>query len=190
MKNFLIGLGVLVVLGLMLFGWYKNGYNQAIALDEQVKSSWAQVENQLQRRFDLVPNLVSTVKGYAHHEAQIFTDITKLRSQWQAAPTLPDKVKMANQLSGMLTRLIAVSENYPDLKSNQNFLELQVQLEGTENRISVERMRYNQSVQAFNSFRRSFFGRFFCAQTGLTDEPVVYFKVKEVSKEVPQASFY
>lgn len=188
MKNFLIGLGVLVVFGFMLFGWYKDGYNQAIALEEQVHESWAQVENQMQRRFDLVPNLVSTVKGYAKHEAQIFTDITKLRSQWAGASSLPDKVKTANQLSGMLTRLIAVSENYPDLKANQNFLELQAQLEGAENRISVERMRYNQAVQALNSFRRSFFGRFFCSQAEVT-EPVVYFKADERASILPPVSF-
>ena len=188
MKNFLIGLGVLVVFGLILFGWYKGGYNQAIALDEQVKSSWAQVENQLQRRFDLVPNLVATVKGYASHETQIFTEVTKLRTQWMSAPSVPEKVEAANQLTGMLSRLIAVSENYPDLKANQNFLELQSQLEGTENRISVERMRYNQAVQSFNAFQRSFFGRFFCAQTGL-NQPAVYFKADERSKEVPKVSF-
>ena len=167
MKNFLIVIGVLAVLGLTVFGWYKNGYNNAIALDEQVKSSWAQVENQLQRRFDLIPNLVNTVKGYAAHENQIFTEVTKLRSQWASAPTVGEKVEAANQLTGVLSRLIAVSENYPDLKANQNFLELQAQLEGTENRISVERMRYNQAVQIFNAYQRSFFGRFFASQTSV-----------------------
>ena len=88
MKNFMIVMGVLAVVGLMVFGWYKNGYNRVITLDEQVKSSWAQVENQLQRRFDLVPNLINTVKGYASHESQIFTEVTKLRSQWASAPTV------------------------------------------------------------------------------------------------------
>lgn len=188
MKNFLIVLGVLTVLALGIFGWYKNGFNRAIGLDEQVKSSWAQVENQLQRRFDLIPNLVNTVKGYAKHESDIFTEVTKLRTQWAAAPTVAEKVETANQLTGVLSRLIAVSENYPDLKANQNFLQLQVQLEGTENRISVERMRYNQAVQMFNAFQRSFFGRFFCSQTGLM-QPAVYFKADERSKEVPQVQF-
>ena len=188
MKNFMIVIGVLAVVGLMVFGWYKNGYNRVITLDEQVKSSWAQVENQLQRRFDLVPNLVNTVKGYASHESQIFTEVTKLRSQWASAPTVPEKVEAANQLTGVLSRLIAVSENYPDLKASQNFLELQAQLEGTENRISVERMRYNQAVQLFNAYQRSFFGRFFSSQTGLM-QPAVYFKTDERSKEVPKVTF-
>lgn len=188
MKNFWIVIGVLVVVGFMAFGWYKSGYNRAIMLDEQVKSSWAQVENQLQRRFDLVPNLINTVKGYASHENQLFTEVTKLRSQWSAAPTVSEKVEAANQLTGVLSRLIAVSENYPDLKANQNFLELQAQLEGTENRISVERMRYNQSVQIFNAYQRSFFGRFFASQTGLM-QPAVYFKADEGSKEAPKVTF-
>lgn len=188
MKNLFVALGVLAVLALGIFGWYKNGYNRAIALDEQVKSSWAQVENQLQRRFDLIPNLVNTVKGYAAHEKQILTEITQLRSQWGAAPSVADKVEVANQLTGMLSRLIAVSENYPDLKANQNFLQFQVQLEGTENRISVERMRYNQAVQVFNAYQRSFFGRFFTAQAGV-NQPAVYFKADEKSKEVPQVNF-
>lgn len=188
MKNVLIVFGVLAVLALGIFGWYKNGFNRAIALDEQVKSSWAQVENQLQRRFDLVPNLVNTVKGYASHESNLFMEVTKLRTQWANAPTVAQKVETANQLNGVLSRLIAVSENYPDLKASQNFLQLQAQLEGTENRISVERMRYNEAVRMFNAFQRSFFGRFFASQTGLT-QPAVYFKADERSKEVPNVQF-
>jgi LemA protein len=188
MKNFLIVLAVIAGIGLMLFGWYKNGYNTMIRLDEQVKSSWAQVENQLQRRFDLIPNLVNTVKGYAAHEKNLLTEVTKLRTQWAAAPTQPEKVEAANQLTGALSRLIAVAENYPDLKANQNFLTLQSQLEGTENRIAVERMRYNSAVQGFNAYQRSFFGRFFASSTGLT-QPAVYFKIDEAAKAVPQVNF-
>lgn len=188
MKNFLAFIAVIVVVGLVVFGWYKQGFNRINTLDEQVKSSWAQVENQLQRRFDLIPNLVSTVKGYASHESQIFTEVAKLRSQWAAAPTVPEKVEAANQLSSALSRLIAVSENYPQLKANQNFSELQAQLEGAENRIAVERMRYNQAVQTFNAYQRSFFGRFFASHTGLT-QPAVYFKADERSKEVPKVTF-
>jgi LemA protein len=188
MKNFLIVLAVIAGIGLMLFGWYKNGYNTVISLDEQVKSSWAQVENQLQRRFDLIPNLVNTVKGYASHEKGLLTEVTKLRSQWSAAPSIADKVDTANQLTGALGRLIAVSENYPDLKANQNFLELQSQLEGTENRISVERMRYNQAVQTFNAYQRSLFGQFFAGRAGL-NQPAVYFKVDEAAKTAPKVEF-
>jgi len=188
MKNFLIVLAVLAGIGLVIFGWYKSGYNHMIALDEQVKSSWAQVENQLQRRFDLIPNLVNTVKGYAAHENQILTEVTRLRSQWAAAPTVPEKVEAANQLTAALSHLIVVSENYPNLKADQTFLTLQSQLEGTENRIAVERMRYNQSVQMFNAYQRSLFGRFFASQVGL-NQPAVYFKAEEAAKTVPKVSF-
>jgi len=181
MKNVLIVLGVIVFLGFIAFGWYQGGYNQMVGLDQGVKSSWAQVENQLQRRYDLIPNLVNTVKGYAAHEKDILEEVTRLRSQWGQAATVPDKVAAANSLSGALSRLLMVSENYPNLKADQNFLALQSQLEGTENRIAVERMRYNESVQAFNSYQKSLFGRFFASQTGLTGE-AIYFKT-----ETPQA---
>lgn len=188
MKNVWIVLGVIAVLFLMAFMWYKDGYNRAIALDEQVKSSWAQVENQLQRRFDLIPNLVNTVKGYAAQEQEIFTEVTRLRSQWGQAQSVPEQVDTANALGSALSRLLVVAENYPALKSNQNFLALQTQLEGTENRIAVERMRYNEAVQGFNSFQRSFFGRVFTAQAGLT-EPAVYFKSQEAAQVAPVVNF-
>ena len=136
------------------------------------------MENQLQRRFDLIPNLVSTVKGYAAHEKGIFEEVTRLRSQWGQAASIPDKVAAANSLGGALSRLLMVSENYPNLKADQSFLELQSQLEGTENRIAVERMRYNQAVQQFNSYQQSLFGSFFASATHLT-QPAVYFKAPE-----------
>lgn len=189
MKNIWIALGVIVVLGIVAFSWYQGGYNQIVALDQQVKSSWAQVENQLQRRFDLIPNLVSTVKGYAAHEKGILEEVTRLRSQWGQAATVPDKVAAANDLSGALSRLLMVSENYPNLKADQNFLALQSQLEGTENRIAVERMRYNEAVQVFNSYQKSLFGRFFASKTGLTQE-AVYFKTETpAAREVPKVAF-
>ncbi len=188
MNKGLIALIVIVVLGLMAFGWYQSGYNQMIALDQQVKSSWAQVENQLQRRFDLIPNLVNTVKGYATHEKGILEEVTRLRSQWGKAANIPDKVAAANSLGGALSRLLLVTENYPNLKANENFLELQSQLEGTENRIAVERMRYNQSVQQFNTYQQSLFGSFFASMTHLT-QPAVYFKAPEKSQEAPVVQF-
>ena len=160
MKNFLIGLGVLVVFGLILFGWYKGGYNQAIALDEQVKSSWAQVENQLQRRFDLVPNLVATVKGYASHEKDTLEAVTNARAKatsmnLDVSKATPDQIKAyadaQGSLSQALGKLLMVSENYPALKADRNFSELQAQLEGTENRITVARQRYIVAVQGFNN---------------------------------------
>ncbi len=189
MKNiWLIVLGAILVVGVILFGWYKGGYDQAIALDENVKQSWSQVENQLQRRNDLIPNLVETVKGFATHEKTIFTEVARLRSQWGEAKNIDQKIATANEMTGALTRLLFVAENYPQLKSNENFLSLQAQLEGTENRIAVERMRYNQSIENFNRFRRSFFGRFFAAQAGV-DKEAIYFKAVEAATRAPQVKF-
>ncbi len=188
MKKIWIVLGVVFVVVFMAFGWYKGGYNQAIAKDEEVKSAWAQVENQLQRRNDLIPNLISTVKGFASHEKELFTEVTRLRSQWGKSASIGAKVENANAMSGALSRLLLVAENYPQLKSNENFLALQAQLEGTENRIAVERMRYNRSVKDFNRFQRLFFGRFFAAQAGVT-KPAVYFEADEAASKVPEVKF-
>ena len=187
MKYFWMFLAGIVLIGFMVFGWYRQGYDQAIRLDEQVKSAWAQVENQLQRRNDLIPNLVNTVKGFAAQEKSILTEVTRLRSQWGEAKSVSDKIDTANQLSSALSRLLMVSENYPQLKSNENFMALQSQLEGTENRIAVERMRYNEAVQSLNSFHRSFFGRFFASSANV-GEPV-YFKAVESAKQVPTVNF-
>lgn len=188
MKKIWIVVAVIAVLGVMIFGWYQGGFNTIVSLNEQVKSSWAQVESQLQRRFDLVPNLVNTVKGYANHEEGVFTEVTKLRSQWGQAATVPEKVEAANALSAAMGRLLLVSENYPQLKADQNFLELQSQLEGTENRIAVERMRYNKDAQQFNTYRLSFMGRFFAGQTGLNQE-AAYFKAEQQAQQAPKVAF-
>lgn len=188
MKKLLIIVGVVLLILLSVFGWIKGGYDQAVSIDENVKSSWAQVENQLQRRNDLVPNLVNTVKGYASQEKEIFTEVARLRSQWGEAKTINEKVDASNQMNGALSRLLLVAENYPQLKSNQNFLALQSQLEGTENRISVERMRYNSSVQMLNTYQRKFFGRFFCNMAGIT-EPAKYFEADKAAQKVPQVQF-
>ncbi|OGW76077.1 MAG: LemA family protein, partial [Omnitrophica bacterium RBG_13_46_9] len=145
-------------------------------------------ENQLQRRNDLIPNLVNTVKGYMTHEQQTFTEITKLRSQWGQAQTRKEKIDTANQLTDTLSKLLLVVENYPELKANQNFLSLQAQLEGTENRIAVERMRYNKAVQTFNAYQRTIFGSFFCNLRGLK-EPRIYFEAAEGAKVVPEVRF-
>ena len=182
---------VLIAVGIALLifgGWFLRGLNTPVLLDEQVNSGWAQVENQLQRRNDLVPNLVNTVKGYMTYEQKTFTDITKLRSQWGKAQTPEEKIGAANGMSGALSRLLLVVENYPELKANQNFLSLQAQLEGTENRIAVERMRYNNAVKVFNAYRRTIFGGLLCGFRGLR-EPRVYFEVAEGAKEVPEVKF-
>ena len=188
MKTLWIVLGVIVLVVLMIGGWLIGGLNQVVLLDEAVNSAWAQVENQLQRRNDLIPNLVNTVKGYAGHEKELLTKVTELRSQWGKAATREEKIETANQMSGVLSRLLLVAENYPDLKANQNFLALQSQLEGTENRIAVERMRYNNGVKVFNAYRRTVFGGFFASLRGL-NQPREYFEIADSAKEVPVVKF-
>jgi len=188
MKTLWIVLGVIVLVALMIGGWIIGGLNHVVRLDESVNSAWAQVENQLQRRNDLIPNLVNTVKGYAAQEKDVFTKVTELRSQWGKATTQAQKMETANQITGALSRLLLVAENYPQLKSNQNFLTLQSQLEGTENRIAVERMRYNRAVKAFNAYRRTVFGGMFASMRGL-NEPREYFEADESAKGVPKVEF-
>ncbi len=152
----LIVLAVILIVGIGLYSKVKGTYNQLVGLDEGVKGKWAQVENQLQRRFDLIPNLVSTVKGYAAHEKDVLTEVTNARSRVGGAGSVPDKMEANNGLSSALARLLVVVERYPDLKADQNFLKLQDELAGTENRIAVERKRYNDAVVVFNTKLRSF----------------------------------
>ena len=153
MKTVLIVLVVLLALGGCS---YIGMRNSLVTMDENVNSAWAQVETVLQRRYDLIPNLVNTVKGYAKHESGVFEEVTRLRSQWGEAKTQADKVQAANQIEGALSKLLLVSENYPELKANQNFIALQDELAGTENRIAVERRRYNDIVKEFNASIRRF----------------------------------
>ncbi len=180
----IITVGVLLILG----GWFIGGLNRVVILDENVNQGWAQVENQLQRRNDLIPNLVNTVKGYAAHEKELFTKVTQLRSQWGKAATRGEKIAAAKEMGGALSRLLLVAENYPTLKASENFLTLQSQLEGTENRIAVERRRYNQAVMAFNAYRRTVFGSLFAGIRGL-NKPAEYFEAEERAKEVPEVKF-
>ena len=159
MKKTLIIVGVIILILIVIpLSIVKGNYNKFVGLQEGVDAQWANVETVLQRRFDLIPNLVNTVKGFAEQEKGIFTEVTRLRSQWASAGTPDEKVGVANQMQGALGRLMLVAENYPDLKSNQNFLALQDELAGTENRISVERRRYNDSVRAYNTAIRKFPG--------------------------------
>lgn len=154
----LIVLGVFLVIGLGVSKWAISKYNNLIAMGQNVDKSWGQVENVLQRRSDLIPNLVNVVQAYAVQEQQVFINVAEARSGWLKAAqgTVQDKIKANNALSGALFNLMAVAESYPDLKSNQNFLALQDELAGTENRIAVERMRYNESVLAYNTYAKSF----------------------------------
>jgi LemA protein len=187
------GKGVLVLGGVLLValvigGWFVSINNRLVSLDEAKNTAWAQVETVLQRRFDLIPNLVNTVKGYAAHEKEILTRVTELRSQWGAAKTVADKAAAAGQLEGALARLLLVAENYPQLKADQGFRDLQVQLEGTENRIAVERQRYNESVRAYNTAVRQFPASLVAAFRGFTPSDA-YFEAAEGAAEAPKVDF-
>ena len=149
-------LGVIVLIAVIAAVTIIPKYNKVQILDEAVNTSWAQVETVLQRRYDLIPNLVNTVKGFAKQEKEILTEVTRLRSQWGEARNTQEKAAAASQMEGALGRLMLVSENYPQLKSNENFLALQSQLEGSENRISVERRRYNETLRGYNTYVRQF----------------------------------
>lgn len=159
MKKTLIIVGVIIFILIAIpLSIVKGNYNKFVTLEEGVDAQWANIETVLQRRFDLIPNLVNTVKGFAEHEKGLFTEVTRLRSQWASAGTANEKVGVANEMQGAMGRLMLVAESYPDLKSNQNFLALQDELSGTENRISVERRRYNESVRMYNTSIRKFPG--------------------------------
>jgi LemA protein len=187
LKIFLgIFLAVLLV-GFLLLGQIISGYNRVVAMDENVKSSWAQVENQLKRRYDLIPNLVETVKGYAAHEKEIFENIANARTQYFQAKEVNDKVDASNRLEGSLSRLLLLQERYPELKANESFLKLQDSLEGTENRIAVERKRYNDSVQLLNTYIRTFMGRFYAIFAGV--KQAAYYEIPEAEKAAPQVKF-
>ncbi|MDD3275558.1 MAG: LemA family protein [Kiritimatiellales bacterium] len=183
MKKIWIGLGIVLLLIVMMV----SSYNHVVSLQESVDPQWANVETVMQRRFDLIPNLVNTVKGYASHEKELLTKVTELRSQWAAAGTPDEKVAVANQMQGALGRLMMVAENYPDLKANQNFLALQDELAGTENRISVERRRYNEAVKAYNVSIRRFPGSIWAGMFGF--ERRTPFEAAPEASAVPKVSF-
>ena len=186
-KITLIVVGVLLLIVVLSIGWAIKGYNTAIVLDENIKGKWAQVENQLKRRFDLIPNLIESVKGYAKHEKELFENIAEARTKYFQQKSVGGKIAAANNLNGVLSRLLFLQERYPDLKANQSFLKLQDSLEGTENRIAVERKRYNEAVQALNTYIRTFYGRFFSSMAGV--EKAEYFEIPEGEAEVPKVKF-
>ena len=186
-KAVLIVLAVIAGLAIMVFMWGMGQYNKVIAMDEQVNAQWAQVENQLKRRFDLIPNLVETTKGYARHEKEIFENIANARKSYFQAKSVPEKVAAANGFESALSRLLMLQENYPNLKANESFLKLMDSLEGAENRIAVERRRYNDAVRQLNTYRRSVVGRFIAAIAGV--EAAEYFTIPEAQKEAPKVKF-
>ncbi len=189
MKKGLIVIAVLVGLILVVGGWAVGYKNNFVNANEKVRASWAQVENVLQRRSDLIPNLVNTVKGYAKQEKEIFVQVAEARAKLSGASSVPEKIKANNQLDGALSRLLVVVERYPELKSNQNFMSLQDELSGTENRISVERMRYNESVQEYNMLVKRFPGSLLAGFFGYAPKDGEYFEAAATAKEVPQVAF-
>ena len=195
-KGCLIALVAVVVIGIALYGWVKNTYNGFVQQEENVKTAWSQVENDYQRRADLIPNLVETVKGYAKHEQQTLKGVIEARAN--ATSVKIDASNMDEQalkkfqdaqgeLSSALSRLIAVSEAYPDLKANQNFLELQSQLEGTENRITVSRRDFNKAAQDYNTAVRTFPGNLLAGLFGFNQKP--YFEAQAGADKAPKVNF-
>jgi LemA protein len=186
-KTALIVLGVVVGIVLIGFLSLRGTYNNLVAMEEQINGAWAQVENQLQRRYDLIPNLVETVKGYARQEREVFVAVTEARSKVGGARTIPEKIEANNQLSSALSRLLVVVERYPDLKSSANFIRLQDELAGTENRIAVERRRFNEAVRTFNTKIRSFPTNLFAGMFGF--EKKAFFEAPEAAQEAPKVKF-
>ena len=183
----LIGVGAILAIVLIIVIWYFSTYNSLVRMNEDVNGKWAQVETQYQRRVDLIPNLVSTVKGAANFESSTLEDITRLRSQWQTAPNVNAKVETANQIESALSKLLVVAENYPQLTATQNFQGLQDELSNTENKIAVERQRYNDAVRAFNARIKTFPTSFVAGRSGYTDRE--YFNSAPGSENAPNVNF-
>ncbi|MCD6139150.1 MAG: LemA family protein [Deltaproteobacteria bacterium] len=186
-KNTLILVGIILVVLFTPFLYLKATYNSLVRMDETVKAAWAQVENQLQRRYDLIPNYVETVKGYAKHEKEVFIKVTEARSRVAQARSIDEKIAANNNLTAALGRLMVVVERYPELKANTNFIRLQDELAGTENRIAVERRRFNEAVKAYNMKIRSFPTNLIAARFGF--KKATFFEVPKEKKEVPKVKF-
>src|SRR5580692_3267579 len=188
MKIALVILAILIVIALLLGGSFIGRRNQMAIKREAVNAAWAQVDVVLQRRADLIPNLVETVKGFATQEQIVYGDIAKARAALIGAKTPTDKIAANGQLDSALSRLLVVVENYPQLKSNQNFLRLQDELAGTENRIAVERKRYNDSIQAYNTYIGLFPNSIFASWAGFKRNEA-YFQASEASREALKVQF-
>jgi len=188
MKKGIVVLVVLALVAVVIAGMYVSSRNEMVRKNETVKSDWAQVDVVLQRRADLIPNLVETVKGFASQEQTVFHDIASARSALMGAQTPADKIAANGQLDGALGRLLLIAENYPQLKSNENFLRLQDELAGTENRIAVERKRYNDAVQDYNTYIGLFPNNIFARWAGFQRNDA-YFAAPEASREAPKVQF-
>jgi LemA protein len=196
MKKFWIVLAVIVVVLVMAYSSIKGSYNSMVVMQEGVTAQWSQVENVYQRRSDLIPNLVNTVKGYADFEKSTLTQVIEARAKATAVNINPEKLdaqslqtfqNAQSGLSSALSRLMVVVEKYPDLKANQGFLDLQAQLEGTENRITVERQKFNQTAQTYNTFIRTFPKNIFAGMFGF--EKKAYFAAEKGAEKAPQVKF-
>jgi LemA protein len=187
MKNVLIGVGAVIVVVILVSAFYIGTKNSILRLDENINAGWSEIDNQLQRRSDLIPNFVNTVKGYAAHEEGVFTEIANARAKLAGAGTVEEKAAGYNEMESALSRLLVVVEQYPELKANENFTALQDELAGTENRIAVARKRYNDSVGIFNIKIRTFPGSLFAGSMGFG--PRAYFEINESARAVPQVEF-
>jgi LemA protein len=188
MSKFAIVFITIVVILLLCVGKYISVKNTLVQKNEAVKSTWSQVDVVLQRRADLIPNLVETVKGITKQEQAVFGEIAQARSQLLSANAPADKIAANQRLDGALGRLLAIAENYPQLRSSENFLRLQDELAGTENRISVERKRYNDTLQDYNTYVQQFPASLFAASAGFKPN-TAYFQATEASREVPKVNF-
>lgn len=196
MKKGLIALLVVGAVVLGIFFWFQGNYNKMVKMDEGVQAAWSQVENVYQRRADLIPNLVATVKGYAEHEQQTLEGVISARSKATQITVDPENLtseelakfqKAQGELGSALGKLLAITENYPNLKANENFLSLQSQLEGTENRIAVERNKYNEAARNYNTTIRQFPKNIVAGMFGFEKKP--YFEASEGAKEAPKVEF-
>ena len=188
MKNWIVAVVIILLAVLTCAAWYINGLNRVVRLDEKVSESWAEIDSQLKRRNDLIPNLVNTAKGYAKHEKSIFIHVADARAALAGAKTVKEKINAAGRLDAVLGRLLVIVERYPDLKANQTFQRLMDELAGTENRIAVARNRYNRGVKRFNTYIREVLGSFFAKRRGLT-EPHPYYEIEEKDKATPEVEF-
>jgi LemA protein len=188
MKKLLIVLIVLAVIAFLIGGMYFNRRNEMVRKNETVKAAWSQVDVVLQRRADLIPNLVETVKGFAAQEQTVFGDIANARAALLGARTPAERIAANNQLDGALGRLLAIVENYPQLRSNENFLRLQDELAGTENRIAVERRRYNETLQDYNTYIGLFPNNIFAGWAGFKRNEA-YFEAPAAARQAPKVQF-
>lgn len=187
LKKGTIALIIVIVAVLIFGGWIWNTYNKLVTTNEMVDNQWAQVETQYQRRFDLIPNLVESVKGVMEQEKEVFLGIAEARTKYSGASSVNEKAAAAGQVESALGRLLVVMENYPDLKSSDNVTNLMTQLEGTENRVSIERKRFNDSIKSYNLMTKRIPAKWVAGMFGFTEKS--YFESVEGSEEAPAVNF-